>query len=158
MPDRLRGLDNEKPLVYDGTRLSALIILENATAKKTPILLDLKSKTPRHTDAGKESARYIREELMDPKEKQERELDNKIQEEEDEDIVEKLKAEQTQRNATLNRLKDDRDKLGSPIKWEQATKDNVALERVIKKQRDSATKDWMVRFLCSVDFKVWQSD
>ena len=50
LPDHLRELGHEKPLVYDGTKLSALIILENAT-KKTPILLDLKKQTPSRTDA-----------------------------------------------------------------------------------------------------------
>ena len=53
-----------------------------------------------------------------------------------------------------------RSKLDVPITSEQATENNEGLERAIKEQRDSATKDWKVEYdkkvvgsLCSVDLK-----
>ena len=64
-----------------------------------------------------------------------------------------MKAKKEQLKVALKRLNDDRDKLAEPIKWEQATNDNGALEGVIKRQRDSATKDWMVGSLYSVNMR-----
>jgi len=131
-------------LRYDGTKLSALIILENAR-KKLPIVLDLKNKIPWRTNAGKELNNHIHE-LINPK----RDLDDKlgklIEEADDDDKVKILEAEQKQLKDALSRLDDERKKLGNPINWEQAKKDNEALEGVIKEQRDSAAKDWKAEY------------
>jgi len=43
-------------------------------------------------------------------------------------------------------LEKERNKLGNRIDWEQAKKDNGALEGVIKEQRDSATNDWKAAY------------
>jgi len=54
----LTGQGLGKALRYDGSKLSALIILETAT-KKPLITLDLKNKIPWRTDAGKELNKHI---------------------------------------------------------------------------------------------------
>ena len=99
------------------------------------------------TDAGKELNDHIKV-LIKSKRDEEGALENKIEEEDNEDKRETLRTQRTQLNDALNRLKVDKNKLDNPIKWEQATNDHVALEAAIKKQRDSATKDWMVGSLC----------
>jgi len=79
---------------------------------------------------------------MKPKEDLDDELVKLIEEEDDLDKVTDLEAEQKQLKDALSRMDDERKKLGDAIDWEQAKKDNEALEHVIKEQRDSATKDW----------------
>jgi len=100
---------------------------------------------PWHTNAGKELISHIRG-PMKPKKDRDDELGKLIEEEEDEDKVKQLEAEQTQLKDTWSRLDDERKKLGASIKGEQAIKDNEGLERVIKEQRDSATKDWKAAY------------
>ena len=157
LPGTLARLGLGKPLQHDGTKGSALIILINAM-RKTPILLKLDG-IPRRTDAGKELIHHIVR-LIKSKQEQEHKLFEEIEDEENKDKVKQLEAEQGRLADALTRLHNDRRELGAPINWEQATGDNEGLERVIKEQHDSATKDWkveydkiVVRLFCSVDFR-----
>ena len=160
LPGDLTGRGFDKPLRHDGTKLSALIILANAT-KKTAIRLDLKQRTPDRTDAGKELTDHITT-LRNGKRERDLELETLIRDAEDEESenVKNWKAERAELERPLDDLKADKKKLGVPITLEQATKNNEGLERAIKEQRDSATKDWKVEYdkkvvgsLCSVDLR-----
>ena len=86
---------------------------------------------------------------MKPKQERDNELSDMI-EEENKNKLKQLEVGQTQLRVALD---DDRKKLGAPINWEQATKDNEAMEHVIKQQRDSATKDWKVEYRKLVEQK-----
>ena len=159
-----QGLGNS--LRYKGTKLSALVILENAATKKPPIILNPTNKIPWHTKAGKKLNEHIHK-LKKPKKDRGEELVRLIDQEEDDDKVKELKAENTEVEETWTRLEKERNRLGDPINLEQAKQDNEALGGVIKEKRDVATKDWkaaydsilkekndkVVRFLRSVDFK-----
>ena len=79
LPASLTGPEVEDLLRHDGTKLSALIILNNAT-KKTPMLLDLKDENPALTDVGNELIHHIGV-LMKSKQELDRKLDEKIKKE-----------------------------------------------------------------------------
>ena len=99
--------------------------------------------------------------LIDDKRDQERNLDRLIGDEEEEsENARKWEDERREVEGARRRLEDDKRKLDVPINLEQATKDNQGLERAIKEQRDSTTKDWKVEYdkkvvgtLCSVDLR-----
>jgi len=46
----------------------------------------------------------------------------------------------------IRRLRDDKGHLRGRIDWDQAVRDNEALEGVIKERRDLATKDWKAEY------------
>ena len=153
---------------HDGTKWSALSILNNAK-KKTPILLDLKNENPSLTSAGKVLIDHINR-VMDSKREQEAELERELPIAEtgnNNSRVDQLNLSLGQVVGAIRRLRDDKGHLRGRIDWDQAVRDNKALEGVIKERRDWATKDWkaeydklvneskakVVRLLCSLDFR-----
>ena len=144
LPGGLTGPELEDPLRHDDTKLSALIILNNAK-KKNPTVLNLKHEIPALTDAGKALIHHIRG-LMKPKQERERKLVEKIQKENDEDRRNQLIESRRQLGITLTRLRKDGEELDASIVWDQAKKDKEALDRAIKERHDSATKDWKVEY------------
>ena len=162
---------------HDNSKWSALGILNNAK-KKTPILLDLKEENPSITSAGEVLTDRI-DKLIEFKQKEEADLRRKIitaRKERNQSKEGQLKEALKRVVDTLLRLRDDTEELGSQIDWEQAARDNVALEGVIKERHDSATKDWkaeydklandidieskakVVRLLCSVNFSLYLTE
>jgi len=115
LPHDLKGDGLEGPLGYDGTTLSALIILETAR-KKNPIQLDLKNKIPQRTEAGKELTRHI-DELRKSVRGRDEKLDKEIAKEANDVKQRELEAKQTQLKAALRRLDEDRKKLALPQIW-----------------------------------------
>jgi len=144
LPVDLTGDQLDDPLRHNGTKLSALSILNSAT-KKTPKLLDLKDEIPAYTGAGKALMDRISK-LKTSNQEAERKEGDKIKKEKNMVRVKELQAKRKQYGDTLTRLRNEERELEAPISWEQATTDNDALERAIKGQRDSATKDWKVEY------------
>lgn len=102
LPGGLTGLGLGKPLRYDGTQLSALMVLGNT--KKAPILLDLGNEIPRYTGAGRELIRHIRALLTPNLQNWDNELGVMIEEEENKNKVKQLEAERRQLRVALSRL------------------------------------------------------
>ena len=137
---------------HDGTRFSALNVMSSVlkmTSRPLRIQIELEvTKDPAYTSAGMELfediRRYITAKQME---------DTRIRKEigaarraTDKDKVTELNATLAELGVVLNRLNGEQSKLEAHVDWEQAARDNIALEGAIKKQRDLATKDWKVEY------------
>lgn len=144
----------QEPFVrYDGTKLSALIIL-NLAKKKAPKPLALQTElednnsNPSRTKSGAALAHYLRR-LIRSEQNRENDLDEEKSAAEsanDWGKVDELTSTLRQLEDTLALLRKRLRELDVTIDWGQATTDIEALERAIKARHDSAIKDWKAEY------------
>jgi len=135
---------------HGGTKYSALGIVSAALKRKAiPFGLqnDLVTLNKRfiNTSAGKELSIRI-ETLIRNRQAEEHVLQQKIDDAEDEEEENRLKAEKIQLGAILAHLVNERSVLRTTIALDWATSNNNTLESAIQTQRELATKNWKAEY------------